>query len=598
MWAVVLTTSLVLAIVIVSVRNRRSANTAEFYLAGRQVGLLANASAICGDYFSAASFLGVAGAVYASGLDGLWFGAGFGAGFIPVLLFFASPIRRFGEYTLPDFLAARFQSSTARVAGVIAVQAVALSYLAPQMLGAGTTWEVLVGRGVAGLDGYSTGVVVTAVLMAFYVGLGGMRGTTWNQMVQFWVLLSAIGLVVLLGLGYGFSYARALADVSRPPLTVPTAFTVRDLLTVDPRTGERPADAARRVMSETYWKEKIAPRLQDPEAPVVVLMPQRSQLTGEVMRFNQAGHRYGWLDQFSVVLTLVLGTSGLPHIMNRFYTNPTGRVARLTTVYVLGFASLFYMLASMVGVVGRDLVPGLVAAGGRGAVDQAVGGVLVNSDAIVPFLGQTLGGSFGLGYVAAGAFAAMFSTIGGLLMASAASWGHDLYEQFLEPDAPEWKRIAVGRLAVVFMSTLALAVGLGVRAMGLTRAYPALIAQMVTWAFAISGSSFVPVLATAIWWKRTTLRGALAGLLVGGLGSVGFIMLNILRVTSSDPAYQATGWYKAGMLTYPTVITAPLAFGVVVAVSSLDRKLPGNINEIWVRIHGTARERAERGGRE
>lgn len=593
--AIGMTAGLILVTILISIMTRTSnATTADFYLAGRKVSYFTNASAICGDYFSAASFLGVAAAVYASGLDGVWFGTGFGAAFVPVVVFFASPIRRFGEYTIPDFLAARFQSSAARIVGVIAVQMIAIFYLAPQMVGAGNTWKLLVGHGFFGMDAYTTGVVATVVIMAIYVALGGMKGTTWNQMIQFWVLFTAMALVVVLAFAYGFSYSKALGDITQKPLTAPAKMTVEKLLAKDAQTGKSPAGAAQSVMDKQYWDEKIAPKLSDPKAEVVVLLPQTSKLTGKTMTFTEPGHRYNWLDQFSMVLALVLGTAGLPHILNRYYTNPSGKVARFTTVGVLALVALFYVMAAVAGAAGRALLPEVVAkATDPQLLNQMVNGVLTTPDTIMPFMGQALAGEFGLGYVAAGAFAAMFSTIGGLLMASAASWGHDLYEQYINPHAPEWKKVAVGKGAVIMMAIFSLLVGIGIPASGLTKAYPALIALMVTWAFAVSGGAFVPVLFASIWWKKITLKGALAGMIIGGGGSIMFIIFNILRVTGAVPKDSFIYW--AGQLTFPTIFTVPAAALAIYVVSVMDqRNLPTNLNEIWIRIHGTAKERQER----
>lgn len=581
--AVLMTLGLIGATVLISLYTRRfNQTTAEFYLAGRQVGYIANASAICGDYFSAASFLGVAAAIYAGGLDGAWFGAGFGAGFVPVVLFFASPLRRFGEYTLPDFLTARFQSPAVRVMAVALVQLICLLYLAPQMLAVGQIWEILVGPGLGGLTPYDTGVVVTSLLMLFYAALGGMRGTTWNQVVQFWILTTAMLLVVVLGVLYSFHYTRALGRITEEPLLAPVVF----------RVGDLPVEQARTYMRPEYWEREIAPRLGDPNAEVTVLMPVQSRLSGRPMRFVEPGSRYNWLTQFSVILTLVAGTSGLPHIMNRFYTNPSGPVARITTVYVLGFVAVFYVLAGVAGVLGRALVPELLGVSGASVpLTRVVDTVLAVPDAVLPFLAQSLGGDFGLGYVAAGAFAAALSTMGGLLIASAASWGHDLYEKYIDPGAPEWRKVAVGRGAVFLMSLLSLAVGLGLPALGLDKAYPALIALMVTWAFGVAGGGFFPVLFMGIWWRGTTTRGALAGMVLGGFGSALFILANVLHVTwPGAPAWLRT----AGALTFPAIVTVPVAFLAIYLVSMLDRQnLPPNIDLIWARIHGTARERME-----
>ncbi|MCL6499281.1 MAG: cation acetate symporter [Firmicutes bacterium] len=571
--------------------RRRTSTKVEFYLAGRTVSAFLNASAVCGDYFSAASFLGVAGAVYASGLDGVWFGVGFAGGFVPLLLFTASPLRRFGEYTLPDYFAARFESGGARLVAVALVQLIVLFYLAPQMVGAGTVWELLVGQGMFGLSPYATGVVLTAVAMTVFSTLGGMRGMTWNQALQFWIMTSAMALVVAFAFAAGFSYTRALRDLSAGPLVNPERWRVADLLRPD-ASGQAPADRARSVMSESYWKRHVEPRLTDPRAEVVVLMPQRSKLRPGPAVYNQPGHLYSPADHASLLLTLVLGTAGLPHVVMRFYTNPTGPLARRSTVYVVLLTSVFYWLATTAGIAGRALTPLTAQGPGAPLPVHVVEGLLAHPDQVLPFLAQTLGGDLLLGYVAAGAFAAMFSTIGGLLLASAASWGHDVFEQFLRPDAPERVRVLVAKLALVLMAAVAMVVGLAFPRVAFFRAFPAVIALMVSWAFAVSASGLVPVLLISLWWKGATLRGALAGMLVGGGTCLVLLASSFLRVVEAYPSW-LTGLPAGPAL--PTLVSAPLAFLSVLVVSWLDRRnVPPHVDEVWLRLHGTARERQER----
>ncbi|PZD96356.1 cation acetate symporter [Paenibacillus sambharensis] len=575
-------TLIVITIVISLVTRKFNSSTANFYLAGRKVGMLTNSTAICGDYFSAASFLGVAAAVYASGVDGMWYAIGFGAAFVPVVLFLASPLRKFGEYTIPDFLFARFgRSHVARIIGVVMVQLICIFYLAPQMVGAGNTWNVLVGVGFLGMSPYQTGVVAVVIIMMFYVAVGGMKGTTLNQMIQFWVLFTAMFIVFALILINGIgSYAS-----ERVPLVNPATMTVEKLMAGE--EGSRPYDQAQAVMSpEAFAEVEAAVQQGDPAASVNVVLPQTNKLHPErTMTFQEPGHRYDWLNQFSMVLALVLGTMGLPHIMNRYYTNPSGKSARLTTLWVLGFIGFFYIMSSVAGMGGRKYVSEL--SGSDPAIaDLTVDGLLLKSDQIMPVLGKLLFGEFGLGYVAAGAFAAMFSTVGGLLIASAASWGHDIYENYVNPKAPEWKKVLVGKIAVVVMGLFSLLVGIGIPAIGLDKAYPSLIAMMVTWAFAISGGAFVPMLLCSIWWKRTTRNGAIAGMLVGGGGSILFIGLNILKETGVFPA----GSFGAalGSLAFPSIFIIPLSFAVIVLVSLFGRQgQPPYVNSIWARIHGT-----------
>ncbi len=587
------TTLLVLAsaLVISWAARRRASTRVEFYLAGRTVSAFLNASAVCGDYFSAASFLGVAGAVYASGLDGVWFGVGFAGGFVPLLLFTASPLRRFGEYTLPDYFAARFESNAARLVAVALVQIIVVFYLAPQMVGAGTVWELLVGRGLLGMNPYATGVVVTAASMVIFSIVGGMRGMTWNQALQFWTMTSAMALVVAFAFAAGFSYTRALRDLSSGPLVNPERWRVAELQRPD-AAGVTPAERARAVMSPAYWERHIAPHLDNPEAEVVVLMPQSSRLQPGPAVYNQPGHLYTALDHASLLLTLILGTAGLPHVVMRFYTSPTGPLARRSTVYVVLLTSVFYWLATTAGIAGRALTPQAAKPDGVALPVQVVDGLLAHPDQVLPLLAQTLGGAVLLGYVVAGAFAAMFSTIGGLLLASAASWGHDVFERFLRPDAPERLRVLVAKLALVAMALVAMAIGLAFPRAEFLREFPAVIARMVSWAFAISASGLVPVLIVSLWWRGATLRGALAGMVAGGGTCLVLLAANLLRVGKAFPDWMAG--LPAGP-ALPTLVSAPLAFLCVFLVSWWDRKnVPVHVDEVWMRLHGTARERQER----
>ncbi len=594
--AIVMVLALLIVTIAISFYSRRfTRTTVDFYLAGRKVGFLTNASAICGDYFSAASFLGVAAAAYASGLDGIWYASGFGAGFVTVVLFLASPLRRFGEYTIPDFLFARFgNKDIARLLGVVMVQLISIFYLSPQMYGAGVTWSVLVGQGIFGLDPYTTGVLVVVLVMAFYVAMGGMKGTTWNQMIQFWVLFTAMALVVGGGFLNGFSYPNDLEKVSKDVLKNTQTMTVAQATTPDPKSGKTPLEAAKSAMSpESYQTVLETVEKGKPEDKVVLVLNQKNKLNPErEMKFNEPGHRYDWFNQFSMVLALVLGTAGLPHIMNRYYTNPSGKAARLTTVWVLAFVGIFYIMASIAGLVGRSFLAAAFASGKLDPTGVAVDGLLIKSDQLMPLLGKLFFGQFGLGYVVAGAFAAMWSTIGGLLMASAASWGHDIYEKYINPDAPEWKRVAVGKFAVVAMAAFSLFVGLAIPYFGLDKAYPSLIAMMVTWAFSVSASAFVPTLVLGMWWKRTTFKGAVAGMAAGGFGAVFFIIMNILKEIKLISPEGLTG--LLGSMVFPVAITVPLGILVIIVVSLLDKNLPENLNEIWMRIHGTAKERKER----
>lgn len=606
--AIIMVVGLVLFTIALSIFSRRfTRTTADFYLAGRKVGSFSNASAISGDYLSAASFLGVAAAVYASGLDGVWFAAGFAGGFMVVVLFIASALRRFGEYTVADFAYGRFGSSRIRLVTVVAVLIISLFYMAPQMLGAGTTWKVLVGRGFFPADAnglflgvdpvYLTGVTVVAAVMMFYVAVGGMKGTTLNQIFQFWWMFVAMTVVVILAFTHGFSYPQELATASSSKLTGAKTVTVAELTAVNPDTGKAPIDAARTTMSaESLEPVEAAIEAGNPDARVDIVLPQSNKLHSmREMIFGEPGHRYNGFDQFSMVLALVLGTAGLPHILNRYYTNPSGAAARRSTFWVLILIGLFYIMAPIVGLAGRSRIMEAISNGTAPANAAYIDGLLVKPDAIMPTIAQILGGEWALGLVAAGAFAAMFSTIGGLLIATASAVGHDVYEKYINKNASETRRVVVGKLSVVFFASLAWGLGWIIPYSGLQNAYPALIAMMVTWGFAVGASALVPMLLTGIWWKGTTEKGAIAGLLVGLLGSMGIIFMNIfqqLGVPALAAGNGALGFVAS--LTFPVLFTFPASLLTIIIVSKLDGKLPDNVDNIWMRIHGTAHERHER----
>jgi cation/acetate symporter len=522
-----------------AVRPRR-ASSIDFYLAGQRVGVITNALAICGDYFSAASFLGVAAAVYVSGLDGVWYATGFAAGFVPVLLFVAAPMRRFGQFSLPDFLGRRLASDRVRLAAVAVVQVIVLSYLVPQAVASGITWRLLVGTGMFGLDPYATGVALATASMAGVVAFGGMRGTTWTQAMQFVFLMAVLMWLSAIVIGDGFHYADAVEDLSREPLRNP-------------------------ALVDGEWR--LAPEVNalDASAPA---------------RFDQPGARYSVPGQVMLLITLMLGTAGLPHVMNRYFTSPTGREARNTTVWVLGWAGVFYTLAVMLGTAARSFI--LDAAGTTPWLRTlTVDGVLRIPEHALLVLGRITAGRTGLALIAIAALVAVVSTMAGLLLAAAASWGHDTFAQVLRPNASQQQVVLAGRLAVVGTAVISAVVALNLEPATLSALFPSAVATMVTWAFAVAGSALTPVIVLAIWWPRMTAAGAVAGLAVGSVVSIALFAYALIQ----------PGTTTATLLLTPTPIAAPCAVLAAVLVSRRTT-VPDGLPQIWVRLHGTAADRA------
>ncbi|GAA4718131.1 sodium/solute symporter [Isoptericola chiayiensis] len=539
--ALALAAALALVATVAVVMRPRGASTVDFYLAGQRVGVATNAFAICGDYFSAASFLGVAAAVYATGLDGAWYAVGFAAGFVPVLLFVAAPLRRFGEFSIPDFLGRRLGSETVRLVAVGVVQLVILSYLVPQTVGSGITWELLVGEGVLGLDPYATGILASTAVVTVLVAFGGMRGTTWTQAVQFLLLLGALVWLAATVVAEGFHYGEAVESISSVPLDNPAGST--DGLT-----------------------------------------PEQSALhPGEPAVFGEPGARYGGLGQFALIVTLAMGTAGLPHVMNRYFTSPTGTAARTTTVWVLCLAGIFYSLAVMLGTAARDLIPAAVA-DRPWLAELTVDGVLRVPEHALPVLGRIFGEDAGLGVVAAGALVAVLSTIAGLLLAAAASWGHDVYERHINPRATQRQAVLAGRVTTLVTACAAAGLGLAMRPESFAAATPSIVATMVTWAFAVAGSALTPVFVLAIWWRRTTAAGAVAGMVAGLVVAVGMFTAGALT----------SGGLLREVLVTPTLLAAPVAVVTAVVVSRRTTP-PADVERSWQTMHGTAADRrAER----
>jgi cation/acetate symporter len=536
---------LLVAAALLAVARPRSTSTVDFYLAGQRIGVVTNACAICGDYFSAASFLGVAAAVYVSGLDGVWYATGFAAGFVPVVLFVAAPLGRFGDFSIPDFLGRRLDSDAVRLVAVVVVQLVILSYLVPQAVGSGITWELLVGHGVVGMEAYETGVVLSTLAIAGLVIAGGMRGTTWSQAVQFLLLLGILLWLAAVTVTSGFDYGQAVADLNDAPLRNP-------------------------VEEDGQWR----------------LVEEENRLVeGAPARFAEPGARYGRVGQFALVITLVLGTSGLPHVMNRYFTSPSGRAARMTTVWVLAMAGGFYALAVLLGTAARAIIPRAVA-GNPWLGELTVDGVLRVPEHALPALGRIFAGSSGLGIIAVGALVAVMSTIAGLLLAAAASWGHDVYERLINPRATQRQAVRAGQLAVVVAAGLSAVLALALPRATLSSMFPSIVATMVTWAFALAGSALTPVFLLAIWWPRTTAAGALAGMTTGGATAIALFGAGLAGSLSTE------GW--GSLLLTPTAVAAPLGLLTAVVVSTRTAP-PPDLERIWLRLHGTAADRhAER----
>jgi cation/acetate symporter len=499
--------------------KKQTQTSADFYLAGGKIGVFQNASAISGDYLSAASFLGVAGAVFMSGYDGVLFAFGFFLGYVLLLFFIASPLKKFGQYTIPDFVAGRFNSKRGRLVGIICVLMISLFYLAPQMLGVGKVIGLLLGVP------YMWAVISAGVVITFYVALGGMKGTTFNQIIQFWILLMAVAIIAVFALGQGYGYSKILDEIGS--FSGPIAGT-----------GEFTEDGKDVTFDGAKW---VAP-----------------------------GMSYDFKNAFSLLIALCLGTAGLPHILVRFYTNPSGAKAKWTVIYVLFFIGAFYIISPYVGAVARYILltnPGL----SEGMLSQLITN---GKNLAVPVTGSFFGGEVLLGIAIAGAAAAVLSTVAGLLIACASALGHDLYTHLINPTATEAQKVRVGKISTFIMGGVTIILGLLVENLQ--------IAVLVGLAFSIAASTVFPVLFIGIWWKRCTEKGAIAGMIVGLIAS--FILIIFPQHLPSFLQY-----------SNPALISVPLVFLTIYFVSIADGKVPANVNEFMKLVHGPMKETPQKG---
>ena len=302
---------------------RFSRTTSDFFVASRSVRPALNASAIGGEYLSAASFLGVAGLVLAFGTDMLWYPVGWTAGYLVLLVLVAAPLRRSGAYTLPDFAEARLESRSVRRLSSLLVVAIGWLYLMPQFQGAGLSLGT-----VAGTPPWVGGLLVGLVVLV-NVFFGGMRSITFVQAFQYWLKLTALLVPVF------FLIAVWIGDGAASPADVNTAGLPGDL-----------------------WA-----------APL------------------ESAQDHALYTTYSIVIATFLGTMGLPHVVVRFYTNPDGRTARRTTLVVLALLGLFYLLPPVYGALGRIYAPDLIAAGATDTVVLELPARMVGGHGRRPALG-------------------------------------------------------------------------------------------------------------------------------------------------------------------------------------------------------------------
>ena len=390
-------TFVAITLVIVLRASRNNATAADYYAAGRSFTGPQNGTAIAGDYLSAASFLGIAGAIALNGYDGFLYSIGFLVAWLVALLLVAEQLRNTGRFTMADVLSFRLRQRPVRMAAALATLCVCFFYLLAQMAGAGGLVALLLG--ITSTAAQYVVVAVVGLLMIFYVLVGGMKGTTWVQIVKAVLLIiGAAAMTVWVLVLYGFNVSAILGDA------VNTA------------------------------------REQGIDNPEGLLTPGRAYGLSALTK----------VDFISLALALVLGTAGLPHVLMRFYTVPDAKQARRSVVWAIWLIGIFYLFTLVLGYGAGALV-------GPEAIKAAPGGA--NSAALL--LALELGGPLLLGFISAVAFATILAVVSGLAITAAASFAHDVYASVIKRgQADSRAEVVVARRTVVVIGLVAIVGGM------------------------------------------------------------------------------------------------------------------------------------------
>jgi cation/acetate symporter len=495
----------------------RTMLVSEYYVAGRRVPAFYNGMATGADWMSAASFIGMAGTLYALGYDGLGYVLGWTGGYVLVAVLVAPYLRKFGAYTVPDFLSARYGGNLARFFGVIVLLSCSFTYVVAQIVGTG-----LIASRFIGMD-FQIAVYVGLAGILVCSMLGGMRAVTWTQVAQYIVLIVAYLLPVV------------ILSAQKFGLPIPELTYGQVLQQIAAREQEMVAQG---LATAAALKPHIEPFV------------------------NLSAVNY-----FALILCLMVGTASLPHVLMRYFTTPNVREARKSVGWSLLFIFILYFTAPAYaafaklevyntvighqladlgsneslgwlfkwGAIGLVKICGVDAANAQAVIDACatvaghgtqitLADLKLDNDAIVIATPEIAGLPYVIsGLVAAGGLAAALSTADGLLLAIANALSHDVYYRMLDPNAPTARRLIVARVLLVCVAVVG----------AYTASFrPADIVAMVAWAFSLAAGGLFPALVLGIWWKRTTSAGAIWGI-VTGFG----ITLLYLVVTRYYPAF-------------------------------------------------------------
>ncbi|PZM92781.1 MAG: cation acetate symporter, partial [Actinobacteria bacterium] len=489
--------------------SRQTKTATDFYAGGRSFSGFQNGMAIGGDYMSAASFLGIAGMIALYGYDGFLYSIGFLVAWLVALMLVAELLRNSGKYTMADVLAFRMRQRPVRTAAAVSTITVSIFYLLAQMVGAGALVALLLGirEGTTflGMDADTAKVatiILVGALMIIYVTVGGMKGTTYVQIVKAFLLMGGALLMTVLVLAhYKFNLSALLGDAAA------ASGKGEQFLGPGLRYGvEVPGDAL-----QTFYNK---------------------------------------VDLLSLGIALVLGTAGLPHILIRFYTVPTAKAARKSVLWAIGIIGVFYLFTLALGfgaaaLVGSQAIIEQDKAGNTAApqLAQALG---------TDLLGGEVGGAALLAIIAAVAFATILAVVAGLTLASSSSLAHDFYASVIKDgQATEQQEVRVARISAFVIG--AVSIVLAIYAQNLN------VAFLVALAFAVAASGNLPAILYSLFWPRFNTSGALWAIYGGLISAVVLVFFSPVVSGSSSAMFPNHDW-QWFPLSNPGIISIPLGF--------------------------------------
>ena len=593
----------------------RTVDAAEYYVAGRRVPAFFNGMATGADWMSAASFIGMAGTLYLSGFDGLAFVMGWTGGYVLVALFLAPYLRKFGQFTIPDFLGERYGGNIVRRVGIFAAILCSFTYVVAQIYGVG-----LITSRFTGLE-FGVGVFVGLGGILVCSFLGGMRAVTWTQVAQYIILIIAyLTPVVWLSMKHTgvpvpqIMYGQVLqkvterekvltndpkeievrgifkarADAANTNLKDPAASYAKGKADLDQNLEKLKTEnaspeqlAAAQKARDAYPKDAAAAKSQwdkdkglaaraAPPRPHADPFPGKDEAARDIARNNFLG----------IVFCMMFGTAALPHILMRYYTTPSVRQARQSVFWSLFFIFLLYFTAPSLAVLAKyDVYHFLVGstfadlpawAANWAKVDPLLLSITdVNKDGIVQLAEIALGTDIivlatpeiaGLPYVvsglvAAGGLAAALSTADGLLLTIANALSHDLYYKMIDPNATTSRRVSVSKALLVFLALFAAYI---------TSLKPGDILFLVGAAFSLAASAFFPALVLGVFWRRANKWGAIIGMVTG----LGVCMYYMVQTYPFFGGVAANQWFNMAPIS-AGVFGVPIGIITIIVVSLL-----------------------------